>query len=295
MPADEVYRNWNSSVFNTGWVFHLSGLASRLLTRHAIYTASDSLMEWYQGFKPETAAAVYHNISGAFPNLNANRAKELARNTFASYGRGVIDYLRADFDPPRVVPVHDASGTFSVPGTKGRILVAAHLGNWEVGGIYIGKVVGRHYIIGFPERNRRVETLRRAKRQASGNVSLNTGLGPTTPIAIRRILDRGGNVVILVDRAIGKDNVEVRLNGRSTCFVKSPALLSALSGVSILPTAVMAEGNGLYSAFAGELIPPGDPGDPGAVMQRTADFFGAILERYPDQWYNFFEYWRERP
>ena len=32
-----------------------------------------------------------------------------------------------------------------------------------------------------------------------------------------------------------------------------------------------------------------------AAMQRAADYFSGILERYPDQWYNFFRYWREEP
>ncbi len=30
-------------------------------------------------------------------------------------------------------------------------------------------------------------------------------------------------------------------------------------------------------------------------MQKVADFFSGVLERYPDQWYNFFRYWREGP
>lgn len=293
MSADKVYENWNVNPFNRGWVFGLADRGCRLLPRKALYSVADSIMDWYQGRSPETLSDVAANIARAFPDLSDTRARSLASSTFTNYGRGVVDYLRASFDPPAIVPDRGASGRLqAVRG--GRIIVTAHMGNWEIGGAALAPLEGPVVIAAFPEKDPALEAYRRNRREAYGQSSLGAGESTGSLFRLRRVLEKGGSVIVLVDRSVGKDSVEVVFRGRRSRFLRSPALFSALTGAPLVPVAVMAEAPGRYTAYVGEprAAGPGES-DLRQAMQKTADFFGAVLERYPDQWYNFFRYWRE--
>jgi KDO2-lipid IV(A) lauroyltransferase len=292
MSAKKTYAGWNVSGFNRGWIFRLSDLGCGLLPKRTAYALSDSLMDWYQGFRPKVADAIADNLRGAFPNWSKSEAERHAAGTFQQYGRGVVDYLRASRDPPRVIPAEGAAERLaSVPG--GKILVTAHMGNWEVGGYYIGRVIGHHIMVGFPEQDGGVEKFRQERRQSAGHTTLIARQGLSTLFRLRSALEKGESVVVLADRAVDNDRIGVAFRGRPAHFLKSPALLAQLTRAPILPVAVVCEGQGEYSAHVGEPIHSHDGSDAGGLMQRVADFFGTILERYPDQWYNFFPYWRE--
>ncbi len=292
MSGEAVYGDWAVSDFNRGSVFRLAALGCRLLPRDALYAISDSLMDWYQGIRPQVPAALEHNLLHAFPGLPPREARRLSGATFRTYGRGVVDYLRAPFDPPRVTPDPGAHERLaSVAG--GKILVTAHMGNWEVGGFFIGGVLGPHWIVAFPERDAAVDSFREARRSAVGHTTLSARSGLSTLVRLRAALEAGESVVVLADRAAGEDRTEVTFRGRPSGFLKSPALLSALTGAPLVPVAVVSEGPAEYRALVGEPRRPVPGENPSQAMQAVADFFGGLLERYPDQWYNFFRYWRE--
>jgi lauroyl/myristoyl acyltransferase len=291
MSAADVHASWGGSAFNRGLVFRLAELGCRVLGRRAALAASDSLMEWYQGASPATAAAVARNLRLAFPSLHARDVEELTGRTFRNYGRGVVDYLTTETHPPVILP-DDGSEERLRNVTGGKILVTSHMGNWEVGGLFLGRTVGPHAVVGFPERDPGVESYRKTKRGSAGLVTLSARSGLATLFRLREILGRGESIVVLVDRSAGADSQEVIFRGRPSRFLRSPALLATLASVPLVPTAVMAEGPSRYRALVGA---PVAPGEPSKVMQDMADFFSGVLERYPDQWYNFFSYWREAP
>ncbi|OYW05257.1 MAG: hypothetical protein B7X11_02090, partial [Acidobacteria bacterium 37-65-4] len=176
MSADSLHSSQKANGFNNRWVFRLSQWGCRLLPRNTLYALSDSVMEWFQGYRPSTAADVADNLAKAFPEKSRAEAESFAGNTFKSYGRGVVDYLRADKDPPEVVPRGRAMEIMeSLSG--GAVLVTAHMGNWEVGGAFLGEAIGPHWMVGLHERDPEVEDFRRAKRDDLGHTTLFVGMG----------------------------------------------------------------------------------------------------------------------
>lgn len=295
MSGGEAYGSWETNSFNNRWVFRLSSLGCRLLPKSALYTISDSLMDWFQGVRPGTLDAVEDNLTKAYPGRGRPEVEALSSGTFLSYGRGVVDYLKSEHHPPIVTPRDGAIRIIrSLQG--GAVLVTAHMGNWEVGGAYLGEIVGPHWMVGFPEKDAGVEAFRRRKRGNSGHTTVSAGMGLEGMLRLRGILEKGGRMVVLVDRSVGRDSVAVTFLGRKSNFLRSPAVFSTLTGAPIVPVAIMRDGPGRYSAFVSEPYRTSDCGGrPEVAMQRAADYFSGILERYPDQWYNFFRYWREEP
>lgn len=294
MPADDPRTRWRAgSGANRAWVFGVADTACRLLPRRWRYAAADSLAEWYGGRSPGTLSALEANLRGAFPDLTPAGAEALALSTLRRYLRGVADYLAHLSDPPLVEEgAGSAAHLGACPG--GKVLLCAHLGNWEVGGFFIGGRLGRHHVVSFPEADRGVGAFREARRADAGLVTHVARSGLHNLFDLRSVLEGGESVVVLVDRAAGRDAVEVTFRRRRARFLRSPAVMASLADAWALPTAVVALGPGRYSALVG---PPcrsrGERVDPAVVMQRAADWFSDVLERYPDQWYNFFPYWQE--
>ena len=74
--------------------------------------------------------------------------------------------------------------------------------------------------------------------------------------------------------------------GRTVRFPAGPLHIAALTGATVLPFAVVREGD----RYVLEMRPPIEVPDPDAVDDagRTlASEFEGLVRRYPDQWYNF--------
>ncbi|MEW5764799.1 MAG: lysophospholipid acyltransferase family protein [Acidobacteriota bacterium] len=286
---------WGGGPLNRGWLLALGEALAPAVPRQVARALAEAIAEAYALHGPEVRRSLASNLRGAFPDLPPGGPEELAIRTLRAYARGVADYLRAPVDPPRVVPRSPAA-TERMARQGGKVLVTAHLGNWEVGGAFLAASVGPHWILGFPERDPDLERFRSRRRERQGHHYLPADAVLRSLPALRSSLERGESAVILADRAVGRDRAPVVFRGRPAHFLRSPALLAALAGVPLVPTAVMAEQDGTYSAWVGEPARcGGDDGSVRAALQGAADFFGAVLERYPDQWYNFYPYWQEGP
>lgn len=295
MPEGGSPLPWGAGPLNRGWLLALGEAVALALSRPAARALAEGLADAYASHSPLTCRALALNLRGAFPDLPPGGPEELAIRTLHAYARGVADYLRAPAEVPPVLSESPQASRRMAEG-GGKVLVTAHLGNWEVGGAFLAASVGPHWILGFPERDPAMERFRSRRRERQGHRYLPADAVLASLSILRRALERGESVVILADRSVGRDGARVVFRGRPALFLRSPALLAALAGVPLVPTAVMAEEDGTYTALVGESQRcEGDDASVRAALQGTADFFGAVLERYPDQWYNFFPYWQEGP
>lgn len=295
MPDGAPKVSWGGGPLNRGWLLGLGEAIALSLPRRMSRALAETLAEAYAVHVPEARRALASNLRGAFPDLPPGGPEELAVQTLRAYARGVSDYLRAPADPPRVFP-QSPEASKRIASKGGKVLVTAHMGNWEVGGAFLAESVGPHWILGLPERDPVLERFRSRRRERQGHRYLAADAVLRSLPALRASLERGESAVILADRAVGRDRASVVFRGRRAHFLRSPALLASLAGVPLVPVAVMAEEDGTYTAWVGEPAwCEGDDTSVRAALQGTADFFGAVLERYPDQWYNFFPYWQEGP
>ena len=98
---------------------------------------------------------------------------------------------------------------------RGALLVAGHFGNWEIGGVLMGRVLKLPLtIVAMPEADPAINALRRETRDRMGVETLEVRQSLETPLAIRRTLAANRVVAFLVDRHVGRDRIEVSFFGR---------------------------------------------------------------------------------
>lgn len=247
-------------------------------------------------------------------HASEREAARLTRRVFFEYGRATIDVwrLRSDAFVPRITTFEEdarvlqaargfpeggaPAGPRPAPG-RGFLLVTGHVGNWEMGAVTLRRHGLTPAVVGQPELDPNVQEMRLTLRQRVGVESIDIGTSMGTAFKVREAVDRGRAVALLVDRAYPEDQVLVSFFGRSTPFLKSPALLARFADCPILPGFFLRNPDGSYRnvwgerIFADRSLSPED--DAARMMGRVAAKLEDVIRGNPTQWFNFYRFWGE--
>jgi KDO2-lipid IV(A) lauroyltransferase len=226
-------------------------------------------------------------------------AEELARRQFFEYGRHTIDVwrLRSEAFTPRITTFDDDARvlTRARRGGRGFLLVTGHVGNWEMGAVTLGRHDLVPAVVGQAELDPGVREMRLQLRERLGVESIDIGTSMATALKVRAAVERGRAVALLVDRTYPEDRVLVPFFGRSTPFLRSPALLARLCGCDILPGFFLRNSDGSYFNVWGEPITAdtSQSADDDAlrIMSRVAADLESVVRAHPTQWFNFYGFW----
>jgi KDO2-lipid IV(A) lauroyltransferase len=244
--------------------------------------------------------ALVDNFAVMFPGLQPAERRKLALRTYRSYARDVIDFIRSlrmtpDATRRLVGRLETSALDQAMAEGRGAILLSGHYGNWEIGGVLLRRFTSHALsVVARPEASPAVGRLRLEMRDQLGVETIPIRHHLDTALHIRDRLKRNEIVAMLVDRHLGKDFVDVDFFGRRTGFLRTPALVAALTGAPLVPCFVYREQAGL-TVECGPLIRVPSGGDVNASAQRATQEVATLLEaharRHPEYWYQFYPVW----
>ena len=213
--------------------------------------------------------------------------RRTVRRLYFSYLRGVADFWHcsAHFKPRLMAP---PEGDLEELKAGGHIILSAHMGNWELGGLHLKSLGVPFMIIAQREEDPYVEARRQEARARFGIPTLLIDDKDNIIFQVRQALREGQNIILLADRPFAKDYAEVTLFGERVAFLKTPFLMSQWLKKPLIPMFFMGEPHGIYRGYRLDAIPPHP--DPAVGAQAYADRLEWVLRRFPWQWYNFFNY-----
>jgi KDO2-lipid IV(A) lauroyltransferase len=188
----------------------------------------------------------------------------------------------------------------ALAGGNGAILVSPHLGNWELGGLGLADLGYKVNVLTFREPDEKVNELREMVRRERGIGFIYVERNDSSPLAIIEAVNalrRNEVLALLGDRDGSSNTIDMEFFGRRTPIPVGAAYLSLASGAPVIPVFVPLE-NGRYSTLMADAISfQGGHGRHAAAIrqgvQRLVDAFERSIRRYPDQWYNFFDFWEQ--
>jgi lauroyl/myristoyl acyltransferase len=200
--------------------------------------------------------------------------------------RGTRELVRAD----GLERVQDA-----LAAGHGAILLTAHLGNWELGGVLLGRRE-RLSVVYVRDRYQEAERFRSLWRSA-GNVE-EIAVDPGSSLAslpVLRALRRNGVVGMQGDRDFDGQGVWVPFFGAPAPFPRGPFLVALLTGAPLLPTFVTYTPDRRFQVEVLEPIHLDRGGDRERAVVRAIGQWARVLEelvrRHPTQWYTFYDLW----
>lgn len=250
-----------------------------------------------------TRRAIADNIRAIFPGDSQRTLERRARVMLDAYARDVIDFIRAlgasateqqamfDYQAEDAQLFSDLLARGS-----GIILISGHYGNWEVGSVFLRRIVDLPLTIMVrAEPDADVNRLRREIRERLGIDTIEVRQSLDTALQIRRRLADNQVIAMLMDRHLGRDRVEVQFLGRTAWFLKTPPLMGFMTGAPLVPCFIERTGPGRFRVRSGvPIIVARDRPREEAIAVAAQDFADQLTARvraHPEFWYHFYDYW----
>jgi lauroyl/myristoyl acyltransferase len=233
------------------------------------------------------------------------RVERTARLMVSRHSRLWIDLLRysgrSDIAPEKLLARRIGDEQLAAAHLRGTgaILLTAHVGNFELGGLFLRELGITTYAVYAPDPSPVVESHREDARRSLGVIGIPVTTSPFASVPILRALRSNGFVAMQGDRDMSGTGRRMPFFGKSASFPVGPFRLAQISGAPIFPVFVLQEDDGRYRTIVEEAIRvPNARGDEGeAAVTAALERFVASMERtiraYPTQWYQFTSFWND--
>ena len=248
-------------------------------------------------------AMVERHLRRADPSLRGPALRRAVQAAFDYYAR----YWLESFRLPGL-SAEEVDGAFSYEGLehlddalvagRGVIVALPHLGGWEWAARWIVEQgVPMTAVVEAIEPPELFEWFV-SFRQSLGMTVV--PLGPAAAMAVLRALRANEVLVLLSDRDISRDGVEVEFFGERTTLPAGPATLSLRTGAPILPTAIyFTDGRDGHHAVIRPPLPVERQGaladDVERITQSLAGELEDLIRAAPEQWHLFQPNWPSDP
>ena len=254
---------------------------------------------------PAPKRAIARNLArllGAPPD--SRRVRRAVREMLHHFAYSWVDLFRfGQLPAARLVELLDGADLSALEPLRrardeGRrqILVTAHLGNWELGGVLASQAGLPLAVVYVPDAFGEAERFRGRFRAAGDVTEIPLDLDDRLAgLPVLRAFDAGRVVALQGDRDFNDRGVAVPFLGAPARLPLGPFLLARMTGATLVP---------VFVAYTPELRITVELGAPIAVA-RTEDrardarealelwleVLAGALRRWPTQWYTFYDYW----
>ena len=241
---------------------------------------------------------IYENLRQVLPLESTKTLKLYARRIFVNFSKYLVDFFRfdkidAEYIKDRVEVVNRDCIDGALKRGKGAIVLSAHLGNWELGGVIVGLLGHPLNVIALDHANKRINEFFIRQRSSKGEKVIPVN------VALRRCFSALANneiLGILGDKDYANHGVFVKFFGRDTVLPKGPAVFSLKTGASIVPGFMIRTPEDNFQFIFDKPIEYRATGnfeeDVIALTERCGLIIEGYIRRYPTQWYCFRRFWQ---
>ena len=242
---------------------------------------------------------VTENLKAIFPEKSEKEIAVIRRAMFRNFAKYLVDFFR--FKKLDMEYVNKNIRFENIQHVKeglksgnGVILLTAHLGNWELGGVAIAMAGYPLMSVALPHKSKKVNEFFNSQRQSRGMGVLPLGNAAKSCL---KTLKNNGLLALVGDRNfIGKGMI-VDFFGKPAVFPTGPAFLSLHSKAKIVPGFMLRNGDDSFVIKfepSLEYTPCGDDDkDLHEIIAKCKNVIENYIRKYPDQWYMFRRFWKE--
>jgi len=244
---------------------------------------------------------VEKQIAAAFPQWTPERVTEVARASYEHLGRTTVEAaVLPRYDNRMVLDLVDDPPDWHLIDRalslgRGVMLVAGHLGNWELAGNYLAARGLRMHAVARQMENPLFDGYLNRTRRRLGIDAIWDG---DAVRRVPRVLRDNGAVALLIDQgAVGLASTWVPFFGRMAKTPRGPGVFALRLRTPVIFVAPLRKPDGRF-AFGLEEVPIPDSGDRNAdVDQIVANYTGALerwVQRAPEQYFWHHRRWKHQ-
>lgn len=180
---------------------------------------------------------------------------------------------------------------------KGAILVGAHVGSWEIGAPFFSKYGKKMHIVMYDAEYHKIKDILARNIQAAPYKIIPVNEDNLTHVfRINEALNRKEYICFQGDRFTeGSPTLTTVFMGKEAHFPAGPYHLASRMNVPVIFYFAMRE-KGMRYSFHFVLAEPPEKGKGSApshfLLQQYVTALENILHRYPEQWFNYYDFWK---
>ncbi len=295
---DAVY----SAVFGT--FFPLFLFAARTFEgRSRAFEIADAVVSAFMALRPKYLDAVRANVAQVLgTKLRNPEVERIARRVIRNHAYAWVDFFHYGQRPPEAafrnfVTLEGGEHMERLAKEKrGAILLTAHAGNYELGGLLLKSLGLEIHAVYKPDRFEAVERLRNRIRSQGGVIGVPVdGVGFST-LPLLKLLREGRLVGMQGDRDFSLNGLPITFFGNAAYFPRGPWELAAMTGAPVIASFFFMDSELRFHAkFFEPIHVEGERSKRlASIEQGMRQYVGQLEElvrAHPDQWYCFYPFW----
>ena len=280
------------------WLFRAAALASRIVPRCAAYGVARLLAKLSLVFKRREARAVAANIQRvmAFRGepADAMAASRLTQRVYFNFAKYIVDYYRYseghDEELSALMEVDNIQAlSRGLALGRGVVVVTAHLGNIENGGMTIVHHGYKFTVVALQQPDPRMNELFQRQRKARGMQVIEAGRGARDCL---RTLQRNEIVAVVGDRDFSSNRDTTSFFGAPARIPIGFARLALATGAPVLPGfCVRMQGDRYRLFFCDPICVDREKDTVESICRRVVPLIERAIGDHIDQWYCFHNLW----
>jgi KDO2-lipid IV(A) lauroyltransferase len=287
------------------WLQRLEYAAYRAVAKRAAKSSPQSMLRWGARFGMLARRLVrgrdrraMMNLRLAFPGRSHSELRQILDECWRHFGRETFTYIRLQQQPPEealriVQPVNLERLREAEALGRGVIVISAHYGGWEVGGLTMMSLVPHVRAVARKLDNEYLERDLLASRARMGAQVVDRRKAARFLV---KALAEKAVVVLLPDQAvIPREGVLVPFVGRPAWTTPAPARLALHHGTPIVFAFCIPDGTGHRLEFEGPISIDQlseEERDPVALTQRINDVISRRIVARPELWLWMHDRWK---
>ncbi len=218
----------------------------------------------------------------------------LVRQTYQHFGKYLVDFFRftlksgPELQDTVVIENLDHLRDAHADG-RGVILLTAHIGNWEMGGMMLHRLGYPVTAVFKPFGHPALDRLFAEQREHRGIRGIPLG---SAARGVLQTLRGGGCAAILGDRDFTGQTATMPFFGAPAPLPLGPVRLARHSGAPIVPVFTLRQ---VDDRFRLRFYPPLRAGEtPETLQARLVAVLEDVISAQPHQWFVFEDFWRDR-
>lgn len=237
------------------------------------------------------------SLGGVYPPL---QLREIVKGSFRNLGQCLLEFLALNrLIVDQINPMIRIEGEEylkeAVSRGRGVILLTAHMGNWEIGGVAIAKRYGPLGVVAAPMYDPWVDATVIGIRKR-WNIQTVLRADPRAPRQILSLLRQGGILGIFIDQNTRVEGLEVPFFGREAYTPSGPATLALRTGAAVIMGFMVRQSDRRHVFVIKKPIELSRTGNKEEDVRINTALFTSVVEEAvrenPDQWIWMHDRWK---
>ena len=240
------------------------------------------------------------NLKAIFPDKQLSEIESIRSEMFINFARYLVDFFRFPLlnqanikNVFRLVNQHYLEQALA--NGKGAIIVSAHLGNWELGGIGLALAGYPIGVVVLSHQHKRVDEFFNLRRKEKGVIVMPLGNAVKDCLSLLR---QNKAIALIGDRTFDSSAVELDFFGLKSHLPKGPAILSLKTGAPIVLAFTPRCPDGSYQLIFEKAIAFVPSGNRDKDIIELSNRYKTVIENYikcyPEQWFMFRKFWAKK-